>query len=165
MKTDTGEKIIVKSLIFWAVILLLFIYANAHAVDAVSKGRSEAPRKSGANPLSDLISGNGSASILESDDFDEAKGKAIAMAKNEAVMKVVGMYVNAEILTKEKENLLKVLKPKQDEIVEKYEIISEERGEDGFYRVKINAKIKEEVILLGQELLDRLSPVMINQEV
>jgi hypothetical protein len=156
MKSYSEEKSILKLVILLVILLFLLMYSYAHAVDAVSKGKSEVSQKPQTNSLLDLITGNGSASILESVDIEEAKEKALEMAKNEAVLKVVGLYVNSEVLTKEKENILKTLKPKQDEVIDKYDIISEEKGEDGFYRVKINARVKEETVktLLMKNLYD-----------
>lgn len=120
----------------WTMVLILLIYFNAQALDTVSKGKSEI----------ETISGEGSASILQSVDIDEAKGKALENAKNEAILKSVGLYVNPEILSKEKGNLLKIFKPKYDEIIDEYKIVSEDRGQDGFYRVKITAKIMEDAV-------------------
>jgi hypothetical protein len=117
--------------------LLLLVHSNAHAFEAISKGKAE---------LQDMTQGEGSASILKSDDMDEAKGKALEEAKNEAILKVVGLYVSHEILSKEKKNLLKIFGPKKGEIIDEYKIISENRGEDGYYRVKIAAKIKEDAL-------------------
>lgn len=76
----------------WTMVLILLIYFNAQALDTVSKGKSEI----------ETISGEGSASILQSVDIDEAKGKALENAKNEAILKSVGLYVNPEILSKKK---------------------------------------------------------------
>ena len=66
--------------------------------------------------------GSGSASILRNEDIEEAKEKAVKMAKNEAILKVVGLHVNGEILAKEKDNLLKLFVPEQDNIIKEFKL-------------------------------------------
>jgi hypothetical protein len=143
MKIYFIEGSMFKLVFLWIILLLLLIYSQSHALDAVSKGKAE-------------ISADGSASILQSIDIEEAKVKALKNAKNEAILKVVGLYITPEILSKEKEYLIKICKPKQNEIIDEYKIVSEDRGEDGFYRVKISARIKQDIIkaILMKNLYD-----------
>jgi len=149
MKTQKYVQLITLSTLF----LCALIYIPAYAVEAVSQGKSEAPPPSS---FLEMITGEGSASVLESVDIEEAKGKAIGMAKNEAILKVAGLYLSPEILAKERENLSKAFSAAQDKVIEEYKIVSEDRGEDGFYRVKISAKIKEDALkaLLMENLYD-----------
>jgi hypothetical protein len=143
MKRILIQEDMIKLFILWGILLLLLIYSQAHAIETVSQGKSE-------------IISEGIASVLQSVDIDEAKEKALDQAKNEAILKVVALHVNAEILSKEKNNLIKFFKPKQKEIIDEYKIVSEDRGEDGFYRVKIQAKIKEDALknILMKNLYD-----------
>jgi len=83
--------------------------------------------------------------IEKSDDNEEAREKALEKAKEEAILQAVSKYVNPEIISKEKERLINIFKPRQDEIIDRYEIISEEVGEDGIYRIKISAKLREDI--------------------
>ena len=140
MKKNFIEGSMFKLVLLWFILLLLLIYSQSQAVDTVSKGKATLIEGS------DAVTGEGNASTLQSVDLEEAKSKALEQAKNEAVLKVVGLYVSPEILSKEKGNLLKVVKPKLDEIIDEYKIVSEDRGEDGYYRVKISAKIKEDMV-------------------
>lgn len=126
--------------ILWAALLSILIYSNAHAVEAVSNGKAELSADSGT------FSGEGNASTLLSDDVEEAKGKALEAAKNEAVLKVAGLHVNPEMLAKDKKNLVKAFKPRLDEVITEYKIISETREDNGFLRIKISAKINEDMV-------------------
>lgn len=145
MKRILIQEDMIKLVILWMVLLLLLIYSQAHAIEAVSSGKAELD-----------VSGDGSASILQSVDIEEAKEKALEMAKEEAILKVAGIHVSSEILSKGKSYLTKIFKPKYDEIIDAYKIESEDRGEDGFYRVKIQAKIKEDAVkaILMKNLYD-----------
>lgn len=137
---------IYKPMVLCLILMLVSICSTAYAVNAVARGKSAvAAAPSSAGTLIDMLSG-GSASVLESVDIDEAKGKALQMAKDEAMLKVAGLYVAPEILEKNKGNLLRALKPHQNDIIESYKIMSEERGEDGFYRVKISARIRQDAV-------------------
>lgn len=140
----------------WMGLLILFIYSYAQAVATISQGKSKIPGDSTSPSILDSIMGSGSASILQNEDIEEAKGKALKMAMDEAMLKVVGLHVNSEIFSRAKDNLLKVFEPERDNIVKQYEIVSENRGQDGFYRVKISAKVSEDIIknLLMKNLYD-----------
>lgn len=117
--------------------LLLIIHSNAQAVETVSKGKAK---------LADTISGEGGASILKSDDIDEARKKAIDEARNEAILKVISLHVSSEMLTKEKKNLLRAFRPRLNKVVTDYKTISETKGEDGYLKVRINAKVDEDLL-------------------
>jgi len=140
----------------WVGLLILFIYSYAQAVDTIAQGKSMISGDSAPPSILDSIMGSGSASILRNEDIEEAKGKAIKMAKDESILKVVGLHVSSEILTKEKDNILKYLSPEQDIIIKESKIVSENQGEDGFYRVKILATIREDIVktLLTKNLYD-----------
>jgi len=155
MKVNSADMNTYKLVVLWMVLLLILIYSSAHAAETISAGKSEVPKKETTGTLLDMLSG-GSASILENIDVEEAKEKAIEKAKTEAVLKVIGLYVNSETLAKEKTGLIKGFRLKQDEIISEYRIVSEERGDDGFYRVKIFSKIREDAVkgLLMQNLRD-----------
>lgn len=156
MNKRSGDKNMIILTILWIVLFAMLIYSNVHATETISKGKAELCDKVQSSSILGMISGEGAASILRNNDLEEAKEKAIETAKEEAILKVVGLYVNHEILSKEKANLLKVFNPKQNDIIDEYKIVSENRGEDGFYRVKIEAKIKEEDLktLLIKNLYD-----------
>jgi len=64
--------------------------------------------------------------------------------------------VNPELLVKERENLLKIFEPRRDEIIGHYRVVSEYKDKDGFYTVKISAKIREDLVktLLMENLYD-----------
>jgi hypothetical protein len=145
MKVNSVNMNTYKMVVFWMILLLILLYSSAHAAETISAGKAEVPQKETAGTLLDMLSG-GSASILENIDIEEAKEKALEKAKNEAVLKVIGLYVNSETLSKEKTALIKGFSPKQNEIISEYKIVSEERGEDGFYRVKISSKIREDAV-------------------
>lgn len=155
MKMNSADMNMYKLVGLWMVLLLFLIYASAHAAEVVSGSRAEGSKQEKSGSLLDMLSG-GSASILESMDAEAAKENALEKAKNEAVLKVIGLYVNSETIEKEKANLLKSFKPKQSEIISEYKIVSEERGEDGFYRVKLSSKIKEDAVreFLMNNLMD-----------
>lgn len=125
---------------------LLILISYAQAMEAVSQGKSGLPPESSKVSIIDNIIGMGSASVLKSVDQEEAKEKALEMARNEAILKVVGLYVSPEIGAKEKENLLRLIKGEKDKIIDEYKIVSEETGGEGIYRVKIAARIKEETV-------------------
>jgi len=148
------KRVVMLCALLFGIILLFFI--EAQAVETVAKGKAELPEGSGQSTLLDLITAEGSASILKSDDREDAKEKAIEMAKHEAVMKVVGLSVNHEIVAWEKEHLSRIFKGKMDELIDHYKIMAENSGEDGFYRVKITAKIKEDAVktVLMKNLFD-----------
>lgn len=146
MKVNSADMNTYRLVVLSMILILIMVHSSAHAAETISAGEAEVPQKETAGTLLDVLSG-GSASILENIDVEEAKEKALEQAKNEAILKIVGLHVNAEILAKEKNNLIKVFKPKQKEIIDEYKIVSEERGEDGFCRIKINAKIKEDAVL------------------
>ncbi len=155
MKVNSADMNNYKLVVLWMVLLLILIYSGAHGADVVSGGKADVQKKEISGTLLDMLSG-GSASILENIDVEEAKEKAIEKAKTEAVLKVIGLYVNSETLSKEKANLIKGFRLKQDEIISEYRIVSEEKGGDGFYRVKISSKIREDAVkaLLMQHLRD-----------
>lgn len=155
MKVKSADMNTYKLVVLWMILLLILIYSSAHAAETISAGKSEVSYKETVGTLLDMLSG-GSASILENIDVEEAKEKAIEKAKTEAVLKVIGLYVNSETLAKEKANLIKGFRLKQDEIISEYRLVSEERVEDGFYRVKISSKIREDAVkaLLMQHLRD-----------
>lgn len=140
----------------WVGLLILFIYSYAQAVDTIAQGKSKIPEDSAPPSILDSIMGSGSASILRNEDIEEAKEKAVKMAKDEALLRVVGLHVSAEILAKEKDSILKYLSPEQDNIIKESKIVSENQGEDGFYRVKISATIRENMVknLLTKNLYD-----------
>jgi hypothetical protein len=140
----------------WVGLLILFIYSYAQAVDTVAQGKSKISDDSSPPSILDSIMGSGSASILRNEDFEEAKERALKIAKDEAILKVVGLHISSEILTKEKENILKYLSPEQDNIIKESKIVSENQGEDGFYRVKISAKVRDDLVksLLMKNLYD-----------
>ncbi|MBM4305243.1 MAG: hypothetical protein FJ123_00765 [Deltaproteobacteria bacterium] len=140
----------------WMGLLVLFIYSYAQAVNTVAQGKSKISDESVPSSLLDSMIGSGSASILRNEDIEEAKGKALKMARDEAILKVVGLHVSPEILAKEKDNILKYLTPEQDNIIKESKIVSENQGEDGFYRVKISATIREDMVktLLTKNLYD-----------
>ena len=135
-----------KSIAFWIVLWVLLIHSSAQAVNTVAQGKSKISDDSSPPSILDSIMGSGSASILRNEDIEEAKEKALKMAKDEAILKVVGLHVNSEILSKEKENLLRLFGPEQENIIKEYKIISEDLGGDGFYRVKISAKIRDDLV-------------------
>lgn len=140
----------------WMGLLILSFYSYAEAVNTIAQGKSKLPEDSSSPSILDSIMGNGSTSILRNEDIEEAKEKALKTAKDEAILKVVGLHVSSEILTKEKENILKYLGPEQDNIIKESKIVSENQGDDGFYRVKISATIREDVVkgLLTKNLYD-----------
>lgn len=142
-------------IVVWVGLLILFIYSYAQAIDTVSQWKSKIPGDSTSPSFLEMIT-NGSASILKNQDTEEAKEKAVSQAKNEAMLKVVGLHVNGEILAKEKDNLLKLVVPEQDNIIKEFKIVSEDSGQDGFYRVKISAQIREDLIktILMKNLYD-----------
>jgi len=137
-------------------LLILFMYSYAQAIDTVAQGKSAIPSDSPKPSILDMITGDGGASVLRSDDLEEAREKALRMAKNEAILKVAGLHVSSEILFKEKDNILKYLGPEQDSIIKEYKIVSESSGEDGFYKVRISAKVREDLIktLIMKNLYD-----------
>lgn len=135
---------------------LLILISYAQAVETVSQGKSGLPPETSNPSLVDNIIGMGSASVLKTVDREEAKDKALEMAKNEAILKVIGRYVSPEIVAREKKNLLRIIKGEKDKLIDNYTIVSEEAGGDGFYRIKISARIKEEPLkaLLMKNLND-----------
>ena len=140
----------------WVGLLILFVYSYAQAVDTIAQGRSKLPEDSAPPSILDSIMGSGNASILRSEDIEEAKEKALRMAKDEALLKVVGLHMSSEILSKEKGHLLRFFEPEQNNIIKEYKVVSENQGEDGFYRVKISAKVSEDAVktLLMKNLYD-----------
>lgn len=90
--------------------------------------------------------GVGSASILSSEDIEEARAEALEAAKEDALLRGIGLYVNDEILAREKQSLLKAFRSKRDEVVSRYKVVSDNRGEDGSYRVRIQAVINEDAL-------------------
>ena len=140
----------------WVGLLILFIYSYAQALETIAQGKSKLHDDSSPPSILDSIMGSGTASILRNQDIEEAKEKALKIAKDEAILKVVGLHVSSEIISKEKDNILKYLSPEQDNIIKESRIVSENQGEDGFYRVKISATIGEDTIntLLTKNLYD-----------
>lgn len=126
--------------IAWAALVLLFFYSSAYALEAISHGRAERPEW-GGNVFSE-----GSGSILKSEDMEEARSKAVQEAKIKAVLKVAGLYVSSEMLNKEMASIIGAFKPRINEAIEHYKIVSEVKGEDGFLRVKISAKVREDTV-------------------
>ncbi len=137
-------------------VLISFVPSYVQAVNTIAQGKSKISDDSMPLSFLDSIMGSGSASILRNEDIEEAKEKALKIAKNEAILKVVGLHVNAEIITKEKESIIKYLAPEQDNIIKDFKIVSENEGEDGFYRLKISARVREDVVknLLMENLYD-----------
>lgn len=140
----------------WAGLLILFLYSYAQAINTVAQGKSKLPEDSSPPSIIDSIMGSGSASILRNEDIEEAKEKALKMAKDEAILKVVGLHVSSEILSKERENLIRLFSLEYDNIIKEYNIISEDSGGDGLYRVKISAKVRDDLVrtLLMNNLYD-----------
>ncbi len=127
-------------------VLISLVPSYSQAVHTIAQGKSKISDESTPVSLLDSIIGSGSASILRNEDMEEAKEKALEIARNEAILKVVGLHVSAEILNKEKENIIKYLAPEQDNIIKEFKIVSENEGEDGFYRLKISARVREDVV-------------------
>lgn len=140
----------------WAGLLILFLYSYAQAINTVAQGKSKISDDSSPPSILDSIIGTGSTSILRNEDIEEAKEKALKMAKDEAMLKVVGLHVSSEILSKERENLIRLFSPEYDNIIKEYKIISEDSGGNGFYRVKISAKVRDDLVksLLMKNLYD-----------
>lgn len=130
----------------WIGLLIFFGYSYAQALETVAQGKSRISDDSTPPSILDSIMGSGSASILRNEDIEEAKEKALKMAKDEAILKVVGLHVSSEILSKERENLIRLFSPEYDNIIKEYKIISEDSGGDGFYRVKISAKVRDDLV-------------------
>ncbi len=126
--------------------LISLVPYYTQAVNTIAQGKSKISDESTPLSLLDSVMGSGSASILRNEDIGEAKEKALEMAKNEAILKIVGLHVSAEILNKEKENIINYLAPEQDHMIKDFKIVSENEGEDGFYRLKISAKVREDVV-------------------
>jgi hypothetical protein len=143
-------------IIVWVGLMVLCIYSYAQALETVAQGKSKISDDFSSPSILDLIMGGGSASILKNEGIEEAKEKALKMAKDEAILKVMGLHVNGEILAKEKDNLLKLFVPDQENIIKEYKVISEDSGGDGFYRVKISAKVRDDLVksLLMKNLYD-----------
>lgn len=133
-------------LVLWALLLSLLLYAGAYAAETVSKGKAGLSAEVSGSRLTDLIFAEGSISFLRTEDLDEAKTKALEAAKNEAVLKVAGLFVSHEILMKEKENLTKIFRGNLDEVIREYKIITEDKGEDGFYRITLAARVSEDAV-------------------
>lgn len=140
----------------WVGLLIFFIYSYVQAVETVAQGKSKLPEGSTPPSIAETIISSGSASILRNEDIEEAKGKALKTAKDEAMLKMAGLHVSSEILTKERDYLLKGFEPERDNIITEYKIISEDSRPDGFYEVKISAKVREDIIksILMKNLYD-----------
>lgn len=209
MKTQIGEKVIFKGVIFWTVLLIILMYlagcstVNVHTdkpvnvyennekfplttdieivsdnlpeddteayFDAEAPGEIEetvvyqpseeeetAPIAAESIPEIEITAASGRESIAKSDDNEEARANALAKAKEEAILQAVSKYVNPEILHDEKERLLNVFSPRQDDIIDRYTVTSEKKGEDSIYRIKISAEIRDDIIksLLMKNLYD-----------
>jgi len=107
-------------------------------------------------PKVEIITQGESEEVRKGEDIDEEREKALERAKDEAILQSAGNYVNPELLVKERENLLKIFEPRRDEIIGHYRVVSEYKDKDGFYTVKISAKIREDLVktLLMENLYD-----------
>jgi hypothetical protein len=140
------------------IICLLFGFLHAQAQGANVNQTKQPDKKGnvGAASQGREITGEARVAIALDADVEEIKTNAIEKAKDDVLIKAAGFFVNQNTLIKDKEYVLRVLKPKADEIIEEIKLVSEQKSDDGFYKVKIMAKVKKEVVenLLVKNLFD-----------
>lgn len=100
---------------------------------------------SGSSHANEVLS-EGSASLLKISDPVDAKEKAIESAKSEALLKTVSLFVNKEILLNNREYILGLFKTKRDDVIKDVRIVSEEHTDDGYVKIKINAKVLDDMV-------------------
>jgi len=146
------------------IICLFFISMNIHAQGANIVSQSKEPDKKGnggilyqgAASQAWEVTGEAKVPIATDTDIEEAKANAIGKAKDDVLIKIAGFFINPDILIKEKDYILRVLQPKVAEIIEETSVTSEQKSNDGFYKVKIEAKVKKGVVesFLAKNLFD-----------
>ena len=137
--------VLVKCLVvLWVALVPLAACSKAEAHDTLSLGRARAeePQQHGLN----AVVGDGYASVLMSDDKEQARKTAIENARVEAALKVAGLYLDDAIAVRERERLSALFKKDIDAIAGNYTLVSEEQDEDGTYSVRINATVSESII-------------------
>ncbi|MBA4418266.1 MAG: hypothetical protein C0392_10210 [Syntrophus sp. (in: bacteria)] len=130
-------------IILMLIYLVLLIHSYAQAGTKVTEDNT----KHKATPSSSLkvdIIAEGKAPVSE--DEEEAKNTAIEHAKDVAILKTAGHFVNSEILQKERIVLLKIFASRRDEIIEDIRILSDQKTDDDFYRIKAAIKVRKDLV-------------------
>ncbi|MEI6154650.1 MAG: hypothetical protein WCQ90_11240 [Deltaproteobacteria bacterium] len=135
--------------------LLIHAYAAAAPLtsgDTTIKGQASQE----AADTAVIIVAEGKAGIPEGKDTEEARGAAIANAREKAILKAAGLYVHPDLVSKEKVYLLKVFKAKEGDIFGETKTLSENRDDGGALNVRMEFKINKGIVeeAISQNLFD-----------
>lgn len=132
----------------WVLIILAGIVIMSGAVCAVC--RADGPESAGTELYQDQaalpleVFSTGKTRLTAGETMEAARAKAVADAEREALLGAAGQLVHPIVFSREKQNLLKVLKSKKETLFLEPGLIIEERVEGDMLLVRMNARISRD---------------------